>query len=579
MNQTPRQQALQYLEQEKAFRLGELTTESFHPKTMNLGQTSRRDLPAAVRMLQSVDRDIPPVAQRVLQSVEWNRLFLALLQAIRTGRKIFFTGCGATGRLSILLEAAWRRFWQQSKQTVSPTVANREDIVFSVMAGGDFALIRSVEGFEDFPGFGRKQLKDLGVGAGDVVVAITEGGETSFVIGTAWEGLDAGASVFFVYNNPTALLRQHVQRSREVIDEPRITKLDLATGPMAVTGSTRMQATTIELLIVAAALEAAMTEYLGPAASGAGAEFLSPLDYANRFVRLLDQLESPANVSTMARLIELERDLYARKGLVTYLADDFLLDVLTDTTERSPTFMIPPFRAADDSLSPRSWAFVKNPHWLTIEAWSQMLRRAPRGLTWTRPVYEQIGAPDKIVANPPQLDNSRIHQFRIGNEPDPSRTQAPDSTLIAIVAGPQDAELPPFLKANAYRTWPQRSVLSFGQTATGPQDFAIACDLPTGPLEIGRHLAVKLVLNTVSTITMAALGRIEGNAMTWVSPSNKKLIDRGTRLIALQTRCDYDSACYALFDAIHQVQQRAGRHEEVPSPVAVAIEKLKTEKE
>ena len=53
------------------------------------------------------------------------------------------------------------------------------------------------------------------------VFAITEGGETSFVIGTAWEGLDAGAKVFFVYNNPSELLCRHVKRSREVIEEPR----------------------------------------------------------------------------------------------------------------------------------------------------------------------------------------------------------------------------------------------------------------------------------------------------------------------------------------------------------------------
>jgi N-acetylmuramic acid 6-phosphate (MurNAc-6-P) etherase len=65
-------------------------------------------------------------------------------------------------------------------------------LCISVMAGGDFALIKSVEGFEDFPDFGRHQLREAGVQKGDVVVAITEGGETPFVIGTAWEGLDRG---------------------------------------------------------------------------------------------------------------------------------------------------------------------------------------------------------------------------------------------------------------------------------------------------------------------------------------------------------------------------------------------------
>ena len=43
----------------------------------------------------------------------------------------------------------------------------------------------------------------------------TEGGETSFVIGTAWKGLQVGAKVYFVYNNPDDVLCQHVQRSRE----------------------------------------------------------------------------------------------------------------------------------------------------------------------------------------------------------------------------------------------------------------------------------------------------------------------------------------------------------------------------
>ena len=60
------------------------------------------------------------------------------------------------------------------------------------MAGGDFALIKAVEGFEDFTQFGAKQIESVlpsGVREGDVVFAITEGGETSFVIGTAWQGL------------------------------------------------------------------------------------------------------------------------------------------------------------------------------------------------------------------------------------------------------------------------------------------------------------------------------------------------------------------------------------------------------
>ena len=95
----------------------------------------------------------------------------------------------------------------------------------------------------DFTKFGEKQICDLGVSSKDVVFAITEGGETSFVIGTAWAGLHAGAKVYFVYNNPDEILCEHVQRSREVIQDTRIGKINVTSGPMGITGSTRMQAT------------------------------------------------------------------------------------------------------------------------------------------------------------------------------------------------------------------------------------------------------------------------------------------------------------------------------------------------
>jgi N-acetylmuramic acid 6-phosphate (MurNAc-6-P) etherase len=138
-----------------------------------------------------------------------------------------------------------------------------ENRTFSVMAGGDYALIKSVEGFEDFSAFGRKQLRDLDVRAGDVVFAITEGGETSFVIGTAWEGVASGAKVYFVYNNPDEILCRQVERSREIIEDPRIEKINLTTGPMAIAGSTRMQATSIQLCVLLTILEMVVQELVG----------------------------------------------------------------------------------------------------------------------------------------------------------------------------------------------------------------------------------------------------------------------------------------------------------------------------
>ena len=51
----------------------------------------------------------------------------------------------------------------------------------------------------------------------DMLLAITEGGETSSVIGTAFESLDAGAKVFFMFNNHAEVLSENIARSKEII--------------------------------------------------------------------------------------------------------------------------------------------------------------------------------------------------------------------------------------------------------------------------------------------------------------------------------------------------------------------------
>ncbi len=52
---------------------------------------------------------------------------------------------------------------------------------------------------------------------------------------------------------------------------------------------------------------------------------------------------------------------------------------------------------------------------------------------------------------------------------------------------------------------------------------------------------VKMLLNALSTCTMVRLGRVMGNYMIWVVPSNLKLIDRSTRYIQRLTGLDYQA--------------------------------------
>jgi N-acetylmuramic acid 6-phosphate etherase len=579
--------AKKFLNEERAFRLGELLTESSHPKTRSLSETSKTNLAASIRLLQSVDEEIPPAVEKIFHQETFQDLTKVLVSTLSAGRRILLTGCGATGRLSILLEAAWRRFWRQLRQKhpdVVTIIPEAEDRTVSIMAGGDFALIKSVEGFEDFPDFGRYQLKQAGVSSGDVVVAITEGGETSFVIGTAWQGLDAGAEVFFIYNNPTDILCNKVERSRAVIEEPHIRKLELTTGPMAITGSTRMQAVTVELLVIGTALDIALLEFLKnslPVSQWAKLNLRprSAQDYYEIFADLLKQLSHTKSVDAMANATQFEEDIYRRHGLITYMADSSLLDVLTDTTERSPTFMVPPFRKYGDICSPQSWAFVKNPFRPTQDAWRDMLQREPRGLEWGIKVYQELNAPHTLQAMPPRLGNDEIYKFQIGNELEPSRTNAPDSALVVIAV---EDEADYLIRASLDRfgsQYEKTAAIIIGPSTTASSTnelFQFKHDLPNSPLQLWHHLAVKIILNTISTATMVRMGRVVGNAMVWLSPSNKKLIDRGSRLISQQTGCSYEEACITLHQTMEEVESRSQQAEEVPSPVAQAIERIRS---
>jgi N-acetylmuramic acid 6-phosphate etherase len=171
------------------FKLGALTTEGSHPVTANLSDTAAQNTAAALHLLFDVDDDVVGAYRGFVKSGRAAGIAGEVAGRLRRGGRIFFTGCGSTGRLSIQLVSIWRDFWQRQRArglACEPSPGDWEDRAFSVMAGGDFALIKAVEGFEDFTAFGKKQIGDLGVSASDVVFAITEGGETSFVIGTAW---------------------------------------------------------------------------------------------------------------------------------------------------------------------------------------------------------------------------------------------------------------------------------------------------------------------------------------------------------------------------------------------------------
>ena len=374
----------------------------------------------------------------------------AVLRALKNGGKVFFTGCGSTGRLSIQLVSIWRDFWQQQRArglACSPTPEEFENRAFSVMAGGDFALIKSVEGFEDFTEFGKKQIGDLGVAARDVVFAITEGGETSFVIGTAWKGLEAGAKVYFVYNNPDDILCRHVQRSREVIQEPRIEKINLTTGPMSITGSTRMQATTIQLCVMLTVLEMVLRDLMkelepkGPCALDSASV---PSEFLKKLVEMHASLMSPELRSQLAKAVSLEETVYRSGHKNNYFADRFGIDVLTDTTERSPTYCSPPFRKFDDTTATESWSFLFLPYQDTPKAWERIIKRQPKCVEWTEQEVRALVSEDKVARTCEivrKISTAELMRFKVGLDGLKYRPLGKGDSAVGIVSETEKASL------------------------------------------------------------------------------------------------------------------------------------------
>ena len=91
------------------------------------------------------------------------------------------------------------------------------------------------------------------------------------------------------------------------------------------------------------------------------------------------------------------------------------------------------------------------------------------------------------------------------------------------------------------------------------------------------RVAVKLVMNALSTCTMVRLGRVMGNSMVWVVPSNLKLIDRATRYIAQLTGLTYEAANGLLFEVIEYVEPRMKSDQAYPPVVGMAVLAGKTQ--
>ena len=503
-------EARKFLEEAREFRLGFLRSEARNPLTMNLDRDFATSSRQGVHTLLSCDTALLPLIRRIAASSDFYRLAESVKKCFARGGRVIFSGCGATGRLAILLEKAWREEFPGAEQ------------VLSLQTGGDFALVRSVENFEDYEMVGALQLRELDATPADLLIGITATGETCSIFGSALEAVRIGMEVFMLICVDPAEPAARLERCRKLYSSPSVHVLSMQVGPMALTGSTRMQSSTVELLFAAAALEQAVFGETG---------------IFSAYEEMLNALVSPAATAALADSVDFESDIFRQGGLIDYQAEDLLIDLLSDTTERSPTFMIPPYHCSD-APAPEPWAMVRHPGAATPDAWRICLGRNPRCISWTPETYRSAGLADLLAKGLPRISEGELMKIRIGNEEIPARK---DAFSGRIVSEPSGVTL-----------------------ASG-----IRIPVPAAPVRLRmiEHLRMKLIMNTLSTGTMAKLGRICSNYMIYLDISNKKLVDRACRIISELCGLSYEEACFELFRTRMDLPPGT-------SPVALTLQRL-----
>src|SRR5690606_33620036 len=97
--------------------------------------------------------------------------------------------------------------------------------------------------------YGHRQLMDLGFRDGDLLIATSEGGETPFVIGSAQKASEVSKqSPYFIYCNQDRELKG-LDRCEGMLKNQKVKKRSIQLGPMAISGPTRMQASTALMFV------------------------------------------------------------------------------------------------------------------------------------------------------------------------------------------------------------------------------------------------------------------------------------------------------------------------------------------
>lgn len=171
---------------------------------------------------QKVALAIQPALANIAKAVDF------IVAAFQQHGRLIYIGAGTSGRLGIL-----------DAVECMPTFSVTEDMVVGIIAGGEKAIKRAVEGAEDNQAAAIVDLQAINFNARDVVVGIAASGRTPYVIAALKYAREIGAKAVSVSCNPNSAIAKEAD-----------IEICAAVGPEILTGSTRMKSGTAQKLIL-----------------------------------------------------------------------------------------------------------------------------------------------------------------------------------------------------------------------------------------------------------------------------------------------------------------------------------------
>lgn len=203
--------------------LERLTTEQRNPASEKIDQLTAIEI---VQLMNQEDQSIAAAVAKEAANIA--AAVDEIVRAMRQDGRLIYMGAGTSGRLGVL-----------DASECPPTFNTDPEQVVGLIAGGHGALVRSIEGAEDFPEYGARDLQQINVCSKDVVVGIATSGRTPYVIGGLQHAREIGCTTVGLACNDGSPL----ERVADIMICPVV-------GPEIVSGSTRMKAGTATKMVL-----------------------------------------------------------------------------------------------------------------------------------------------------------------------------------------------------------------------------------------------------------------------------------------------------------------------------------------